>query len=160
MDLFWIRRSNLGIALFPKAASVSISEAIPHEGIGRLCQLSDFQACPRRFAFWRDPAGRLESSYRYHSGGPHRADGSTFSDWVLKVCSDIKGDQMVVPQSELLNGLDAEPIRWDFARLEALLGVKVAHSHRSDHAIETQWTDEAHDVFTKRFVRDLLLFAG
>jgi hypothetical protein len=157
---------NTGVAFFPRGANTAISFALID--CGKRCDSiprADFIKLPRRYSFWRSPLRRIESAYRYYfniATGPHDACRDGFSNWVLRVCADPNlSDQHVVPQSDLLQGVETRIIRWDFKRLAEVLGVPtITQEHASDRSIERAWTSEAREAFERRYEQDLRIWRG
>jgi hypothetical protein len=105
----------------------------------------------------------MESAFRYYRpvGGPRDARQGEFADWVLRVCADPNlSDHHVVPQSDLLQGVSTQVLKWDFERLASVLGPPIMPQHQSDHSILTPWTAEAREAFERRYEQDIKVWRG
>jgi hypothetical protein len=166
MFLHYLPDINVGWIVLHKNGCSSTIAAIRNAGYSLVTEMppEEFAQLPVRVAHWRCPRARLESAYRMyqHMACPH-ALGS-FSDFVLDVCADHKGDVHVMPQVERCmwrdQWLPTKLIRWDFAALAlALKTGPIPHERRGD-AVPTIWTPAAELVFADRYAADIALWAG
>jgi hypothetical protein len=152
---------NLGLALFPKSASSSISNALPHS----IVDAETFAKLPMRLAFLREPHERIASAYRMLSWvnpGFFRHDLSSFDNFILRICQgECWDDPHVTPQAWLAthNGkfLPNFVVRWDFDKLEEIIGVPVPHDNAGEQ-LPVEWSEKSRAMFDEVFEEDLKLW--
>jgi hypothetical protein len=153
---------RFGLLLIHKCASSAIHNAVVKSGLWHSeVNLDQFKELPLRVAFLREPHRRIESCYRMYSvtGSSRHHDLSSFSNFVVDVCRDRKGDPHVDHQSKHCSGHPNKYLCWDFDEMARLLGLEsIPPYHSSLRSIRTDWSDEARAAFDETFAEDIKLW--
>jgi hypothetical protein len=152
--------SGLGLALFPKSASSSISNAlVPFSEVSP----DVFEKLSVRVAFIREPHERAESAYRMFRRERHNCqhDVTSFARFITSICRRFKDDPHVIPQAWLAmrdgKFMPNRVVRWDFDELEKIIGVRVPHSNAGER-LPIEWSEKSRDMFDEVFWEDLELW--
>ena len=155
--------SDLGLALFPKSASSSITNALaPHFSE---VDPHTFKRLRVRVAFMREPHDRAEAAYRMFRRERHccQHDVSSFNKFIRNICSRHKGDPHVIPQTWLAmydgEFMPNRVVRWDFDEMSKIIGVSIPHDNKGV-CTPVRWSAEARRMFDEVYAEDLALWSA
>jgi len=128
--------------------------------------LHDYPAHREVVCMWRDPAERIESTYRmYTSQRVHGWEHRSWPDFIHHICENrTLKDPHMTPQYEVATSkygrfVPDRVLRWEWSEVQELYGIAPeVHNHTPGEP--QQWTDELRVVFEKRFQLDYLVWAG
>jgi hypothetical protein len=146
----FIRAGGVGLALSPRAASSSITNALrqPWSEV----DVDYFLTMPTRVMFMREPHERAVSAYKLFK------PGYSFESWLSGIYQCANPHLM--QQTDIcLPGKPQRIIRWNFDELSNLLGLPIPHDNASDGSVVT-WNDETLELFDHHFAKDLELWSS
>jgi len=120
----------------------------------------------RVVCMWRDPAERIESTYRmYQKNKVHGWEHWSWPDFVRHICDNkALKDPHMIPQYEVATSKYGRfvpdlVLRWEWSEVQGLYGI-APEVHNHTPGDPQVWSPELTALFEKRFQLDYLVWSG